>query len=111
MMSARGTMTSTTRRSRSARMFCSMVVSCGEKPWAPAPAASTSLRSARIEFGVFQPNSVRSTRAKKPSPLPLATSLGRGTGTGRLRASFAGAESAEPCGSESGMEPERQALA
>ncbi len=89
-MSARGTMTSSTRRSRSVRMFRSIVLSSGEKPWPPALPSSTSLRSARIEAD-FQPNTVRSARASQPSPLLLAGSLGRGTGTGRLRISLAAA--------------------
>ena len=85
MMSARGTMTSPTRRSRRPRMFLSMVLSSGEKPVSPgAHASSTSLRSARIEPG-FQPNSARSARANQLSP-PSRGRVGRGTG--RLRGSY-----------------------
>ena len=60
MMSARGTMTSSTRRSRRPRMFRSMAAFARREPdLAGAGASSTPARSARIESG-FQPNSARS---------------------------------------------------
>ena len=82
MMSPRGTMTSSIRRPRSARMFLIMVRSSGETPASPGPAASsTTSMSARVG-PFFQPNNARASRAKKPS---LSVSAGRPTGTGRLR--------------------------
>src|ERR1051325_5447293 len=82
-MSARGTITSAIRLSRSARMFLSIVLSSGEKPVSPgAPASSTTLRSERIE-PVFQPNTARSTRANQRS-LASRGSPAAGTGTGRF---------------------------
>src|SRR5690242_576031 len=83
MMSARGFITSPTRRSRRPRMFLSIRLSSGEKPDSPGGTrSSTSLRSARIE-PCFQPNSARKARMNQPSPLSRAG----GTGTGRLRGS------------------------
>src|SRR5262247_2606158 len=84
MMSARGTITSTMRRSRSPRMFLSMVRSAGEKPVSPAPSSSTSRRSARMVLD-FQRKIARSVRVNQLSALSGATWLGRGSGTGRLR--------------------------
>ena len=66
MMSARGTITSAIRRSRSPRIFLSIALSSGEKPVSlGAPSSSTSLRSARIE-PARQPNMARSQRANTP---------------------------------------------
>src|SRR5262249_61782311 len=81
IMSARGIMTSPTRRSRSPRMFLSIRLSSGEKPDSPGLIASRMfLRSARTVFD-FQPNSERNVRINQFSPsLP-------GTGTGKLRGS------------------------
>ena len=89
MMSARGTMTSSIRRSRSARMFLSMVRSSGENAGARRRRRFEHvLRGRRGSSPIFQPNIARASRAKKPSPPSRATSLGRGTGTGRLRSSL-----------------------
>src|SRR5262245_43586243 len=84
MMSARGTMTSATRRSRSPRMFLSIVRSVGEKPVSPAPSSSTSLRLARMVLD-RSPRIARSVRLSQPSAFSGATGAGRATGTGRLR--------------------------
>src|SRR5271169_4121054 len=66
MMSVRGTMTSSTRRSRRLRMFLSILLSSGEKPVsAPSPSSSTC-RSDRIEVGL-QPNTARSRRLNQDS--------------------------------------------
>ena len=88
MMSPRGTMTSSIRRPRSARMFRIIVRSSGETPASPGPAASsTTSMSARV--GPFlQPRNARAMRAKKPS---LSPAIGAATGTGRLRCSFGAA--------------------
>jgi hypothetical protein len=68
MISARGTITSSILRPRSARMFLSIVRSSGENPLSfDAPFSSTVSRSARIEFG-FQPKTARITRVSQPSP-------------------------------------------
>src|SRR5262249_2568782 len=99
MMSARGTMTFMIRRSRSPRMFRSMVRSAGEKPNSPACVSKASLRSARVVLG-FQPKIVRSARANQL--FSGAGALGCGTGTGRLRVAPA-AGSLEPGGSGSGI--------
>jgi hypothetical protein len=74
MMSARGTMTSEMRRSRSPRMFLSMVRSVGDRSVSPAPSSSTSSRSARMVLG-FQPKIARSARASHPSPFSRGASL------------------------------------
>src|SRR5262249_7085061 len=100
MMSARGTITSMMRRSRSPRMFLSMVRSAGEKPVSPAPSSSTSRRSARMVLD-FQRKIARSVRVNQLSELSGATGLGRGSGTGRLRVALG---SLELGGSGSGME-------
>src|SRR5205085_10522401 len=82
MMSARGTMTSSTLRPRSARILVSMMRSCGEKPVSPnAPFSNTVCRSARAELG-FQLNSARKTRAIQLSPGSRAG--GSGTTAGRF---------------------------
>src|SRR5262245_51865223 len=101
MMSARGTMTSATRRSRSPRMFLSIVRSVGEKPVSPAPSSSTSLRLERTVLD-RSPRIARSVRLSQPSALSGAAGAGagRGTGTGRLRDALA---SLELAGSESGI--------
>src|SRR5262245_7473379 len=100
MMSARGTMTSATRRSRSPRMFLSIVRSVGEKPVSPAPSSSTSLRLERTVLD-RSPRIARSVRLSQPSALSGATGAGRGTGTGRLRDALG---SLGLAGSESGMD-------
>jgi hypothetical protein len=109
MMSARGTMTSTTRRSRRPRMFCSMTLSLGEKPVSPAPALRTSVRLARME-PALNPNSTRNAHPNQPSRRSCRTKLVDGSGTGRLRASLAGPSgSGELEGSCSGMGLSNQA--
>src|SRR5215813_6735549 len=100
MMSARGTITSTMRRSRNARMFLSMMRSAGEKPVSPAPSSSTSVRSARMLLD-FQRKIARSVRVNQLSALSGVTWLGRGSGTGRLRDALG---SLGLGGSASGME-------
>ena len=75
MMSARGTITSSTRRSRRPRMFLSIVRSFGEKPVSPAPSSSTSLRSARIDAGL--PAEERAQRPRQPAVAVLARDLAR----------------------------------
>src|SRR5512144_2882053 len=99
-MSARGTMTSPTRRSRRPRMFLSIRLSSGVKPDSPSPMVSrTSCRSARAMFG-FDPNSARIARMNQFSP-PLRAG---GTRTGRFRGSYDGAPAGlEPDGSLSDM--------
>src|SRR5215510_404664 len=99
MISARGTMTSATRRSRSPRMFLSIVRSVGEKPVSPAPSSSTSLRLARMVLD-RNPRIARSVRLSQPSAFSGATGAGRGTGTGRLRDALG---SLGLAGSESGI--------
>src|SRR6185437_2120345 len=82
-MSARGTITSPTRRSRKPRMFLSIRLSSGEKPDSPGDmASSTSLRSARIDLA-RQLNSWRSVRTNQLPPFVG----GEATGTGRWRGS------------------------
>ncbi len=103
MMSARGTMTSTIRRSRNPRMLLSILRSVGEKPVSPAGVSSTSLRSARMVLG-FQPKIARSARASQPSPLSRVAWLGRDTGTGKFRDEPAAADGSLGIGeSVSGM--------
>src|SRR2546423_6090180 len=104
MMSARGTITSSTLRPRSARMLVSMTRSCGEKPVSPkAPFSSTVCRSARAELG-FQLNSARTTRVSQLSPGSRAggcrMTAGRFTrcalGSLRLGASVSGMAASAP---------------
>src|SRR6516162_3907593 len=105
MISARGTITSAMRRSRSPRMFRSMTRSVGEKPVSPAPSSSTSARPARMLLAL-RPNNVRNTRANQLSPVSRSRWLGSGTGTGRLRVA---PPSFDPDGSGSGMADQRAA--
>src|SRR5215472_11825056 len=81
-ISARGTITSSTRRSRKSRMLVSIARSSGEKPVSPEAASSTISRSSRIEPG-FQPNSARSMRASQVLSPSRAAARGGDTTTGR----------------------------
>ncbi len=86
MMSARGTITSAMRRSRSPRMLRSMVRSMAEKLVSSGVvASSTTWRSARSDPG-FHPNSERIARMNQVSDAGRRISPCC-TGTGRLRGS------------------------
>ena len=84
MMSARGTMTSSTRRSRSARMLVSMVRSCGEKP--PSPSAPPLQHG--LQIGARRVSSSRTPRAARARarsrPARVRRGAGCGTSAGRL---------------------------
>src|ERR1700730_14590588 len=84
-MSARGTMTLSTRHSRSPKIFLSMAASSGEKPDCGCSAVRTCSRSARVA-AAFQPNRMRMTRVSQPS----CGSSGCATTIGRARCSPSG---------------------
>src|SRR5215213_9806437 len=86
-MSARGTITSSTRMRWNPSTFLSIARSWGEKFGSCTVSARASSRSSRIESRDFRPNLVR-RRSYQRSRAPSGSGFGRAERSSRLRSSF-----------------------